>query len=124
MRDYERFKQAYITAALWSSMDNSNEQGGEPLDKNYSHEDFAKETIEQISADCFYFWILFSDLFDESKRTIITAGMDFWLTRGNFGAGFWDGDWEDPLAEILTKGSKMFNPVDLYIGDDGLIYQM
>ena len=33
------FTLAYIEAALWSTNDQSNEQGGEPLDKNYTIDD-------------------------------------------------------------------------------------
>lgn len=39
------------------------------------------------------------------------------------GAGFWDGDWPEPYAAQLTNASRRFGNVDLYIGDDGLIYQ-
>ena len=34
---FERFLRGYIECALWSSMDQSDEQtGGDPMDKNYS----------------------------------------------------------------------------------------
>ena len=41
----DAFTTAYIEAALWSSMDNADEQGGEPLDANYDIEDIAPEAI-------------------------------------------------------------------------------
>jgi hypothetical protein len=56
--------------------------------------------------------------FDEMGR----AGHDFWLTRCGHGAGFWDGDWPEPYATMLTDAAKAFGEVDLYVGDDGMIY--
>ena len=51
---------------------------------------------------------------------------DFWLTRNGHGAGFWDGDYkceDQDLGDILTAIAQTFAEVNLYIGDDGLIYQ-
>lgn len=58
---------------------------------------------------------------DESK--LIMAGHDFWLTRNGHGAGFWDGDWEEPYASHMDKISKLAGEAEVYIGDDGLLYQ-
>lgn len=51
------------------------------------------------------------------------AGYDFWLTRNGHGAGFWESEWGKPGA-ILDKAAKAFGEADLYVGDDGLIYQL
>ena len=48
-------------------------------------------------------------------------GHDFWLTRNRHGAGFWDrglGDLGDKLSEIARHAGQ----IDVYQGDDGLIY--
>jgi hypothetical protein len=50
------------------------------------------------------------------------AGHDFWLTRNGHGAGFWDGDWPEPLATVLTDAAHAFGELSPYVGDDGLIY--
>jgi hypothetical protein len=47
---------------------------------------------------------------------------DFWLTRNHHGAGFWDGDY-GKYGDKLTAIAQTFSEVDLYVGDDGLIYQ-
>lgn len=47
-------------------------------------------------------------------------GHDFWLTRNNHGAGFWDGDWE--LGNELTELALRFGNVDVYL-HDGILYQ-
>jgi hypothetical protein len=113
------FLNAYIECALWSSTDNSDDQGGEPLDANYSPDDIAPETLERMRADCAKFYAANrDDIGGEDAR----AGHDFWLTRNGHGAGFWDGDWPEEIGERLTAASKAFPEVDLYVGDDGLIY--
>lgn len=115
----DEFCQAYIEAALWSSTDNADEQGGEPLDRNYGPEDLSDETLQQMKADCDAFQETAGDAIAED---ISRAGHDFWLTRNGHGAGFWDGDWEEPAASQLTALSKRFGEVDLYVGDDGMLY--
>ena len=47
---------------------------------------------------------------------------DFWLTRNHHGAGFWDGDYPEIVGKVLTEISHAFEPVDLYVGDDGKVY--
>jgi hypothetical protein len=120
------FTKAYIEAALWSSTDDA----GNPLD-NGKHE-LAEETRAKMAADCAQFQTEQAEWLAEDYRTAArashgctveeSAGHDFWLTRCGHGAGFWDGDWEEPAATKLTEASKEFGNVDLYIGDDGLIY--
>jgi hypothetical protein len=112
------FTIAYIEAALWSSTDESDEQGGEPLDANYGLDDIAPETLASILNDCEAFQQGHAeDIGGELER----AGHDFWLTR-NGQAGFWDGDWDDDIGQRLTDASDVYGSVDLYVGDDGLIY--
>jgi hypothetical protein len=116
----DSFVAAYITCALWSSTDNSDDSGGEPLDKNYSEDDIAPETLKAMRADCDAFYVAnsadLSRVADDSR-----AGHDFWLTRNGHGAGFWDRGL-GALGDRLTKASKTFGGVDLYVGDDGKIY--
>ena len=100
-------------------MDESDEQGGEPLDANYGLDDISPETLARIISDCEAFQEAHADdIGSELER----AGHDFWLTRNGHGAGFWDGDWEDDVGQRLTEASDVFGSVDLYVGDDGLIY--
>lgn len=129
------FFRSYVGTALWSTNDESDESGGEPLDSNYDISDVAPETLESMLQDCaaFYFANMghihcvgapVSREFDGpiGAREAAMAGHDFWLTRCGHGAGFWDGDWPEPAAGILDKASEKFGNVDLYVGDDGQIY--
>jgi hypothetical protein len=115
----DKFTEAYIVAALWSSSDESTPEGGDPLDKNYGPDDLAPETLRQMQADCAKFQA-------ENARDIEgrdeQAGHDFWLTRNHHGCGFWDGDWPTEAGDRLTNACKGYPEVSLYVGDDGRIY--
>lgn len=117
----DTFTKAYIDAALWSSIDDNDE----PLDSG-EHE-LASETLDRMIADCEKFqseneeWIS-PEYCNSRYGTDAQAGHDFWLTRCGYGCGFWDGDWEEPAASSLTDSATAFGNIDLYIGDDGLIY--
>jgi hypothetical protein len=124
----DAFTRAYITAALWSTYDQADETGGDPLDRNYSEDHIAAETIDRMQRDCAAFKARFGHLLaddnlkngsDPEER----GGHDFWLTRNRHGAGFWDGDWSKPAADELDEGAKSFGECDLFVGDDGLIHQ-
>lgn len=113
------FENDYIECLFWSTNDNSNEQGGEPLENNYTADDLSSEASQQIHNDCKKFRELAGDLIENDPH----PGHDFWLTRNGHSAGFWDGDYfPKERAEKLTDIAKSFGQIDPYIGDDGLIY--
>ncbi len=115
----DAFTQAYVGAALWSSMDNADDRGGEPLDANYGLGDIAPETVARMVEDCETFQRdNAGDIAGGSER----AGHDFWLTRNGHGAGIWDGDWPEEAGERLAVASHAYGSYELYVGDDGLIH--
>jgi len=120
--ELDKFTLAYIEAALWSSNDESDDNGGKPLDANYSASDIDPETLEAMAADC--------KRFQAENGTDIAAGPDgpdytryeraghdFWLTRNNHGCGFWDGDWSVDAGKRLTTASHAYGEVNLYVQD-------
>jgi len=111
---------SYLETALWSEMDNSNEQGGDPLDSKYDVENIDPETLKQAEQDCLEFVEKAGALLEGLDMSQV--GHDFWLTRNGHGAGFWDGDYEKEIGQKLTDISKQFKNVDLVIGDDGMIH--
>ena len=135
--DLDEFTSAYIIAALWTSNDESDESGGEPLDANYDESDIAPETMETIRQECAAFLEsakgLINDetclrsnqwLGDGTYTAHALAGHDFWLTRCAHGCGFWESDrWTEKAGEKLTALSAIAGEVWLYLGDDGQIYQ-
>lgn len=127
MRKLDDFTRAYIECALWSSYDGN----WEPLDTDYSADDIDLQSLERMIADCQRFQNDNADFIDddhclrsnEEWNSAELAGHDFWLTRNGHGSGFWDtGRWREPAASKLTESAKRFGEVDLYVGDDGLIY--
>ncbi|MBK9390516.1 MAG: hypothetical protein IPN68_10080, partial [Bacteroidetes bacterium] len=117
---------SYLETALWSSTDESDPSGGDPLDKNYDISDIESETVEKAKKDL----ELFFDKCSEKYPGILDQyddeqiGHDFWLTRNGHGAGFWDGDYEETPGDgkKLTEIAKTFKEVNLYVGDDGQIH--
>jgi hypothetical protein len=124
----DEFTKAYIEAALFSTNDESDEAGGDPLDDNYGVEHIDSETLASIVADCALFQEYYKEWMTEDFCTysrcsaLEYAGHDFWLTRCGHGAGFWDGDWKEPAETILTEGAKSFGDFYLEVGDDGKIH--
>lgn len=115
----DTFTDAYIEAALWASMDESDESGGSPMDDNYDISDIAKETLKKMVDDCKDFQ---KDNRADIKSNPKRAGHDFWLTRNHHGAGFWDGDYPEDAAKRLTNNAHAYGSFDLYVGDDNLIH--
>lgn len=128
------FFRSYVGAALWSSSDESDESGGEPLDRNYDISDFDAESLRKLATNC----ALFYDAHKEhihcegaplasdydgpiSAREASQAGHDFWLDHNGHGCGFWDGEWPEPAAAILTIACESVPPIDLYV-HDGKVY--
>jgi hypothetical protein len=114
----DTFLQAYIAAALWSTTDESTPEGCDPLDKNYGPADLAPETLATMKADCNKFQAENAKVIEGREEQ---AGHDFWLTHCGHGAGYFDGDWPE-AGDRLTAASHHFGEINLYVGDDGLIY--
>ncbi len=115
--NFDMFMDAYIEAALWSSMD----EEGVPLDDNYSADDIEPATVRALERGAREFirknWELI-------KENLDRAGHDFWMTRNHHGVGFWDGDWPESPGEILTKNAHAFGGYNLFVGDDNKLYGM
>ena len=111
----------YIVAALWSSTDNADDSGGSPLDDNYSEADISPQTLAAMRKDVTAFVKDNEALLDESGQSDEQIGHDFWLNRNGHGAGFWDKGL-GAVGDKLSHACKAFGGVDLYVGDDGMIY--
>ena len=120
------FTGAYVEAALWSSTDDD----GSPLDSNYDVDDIDHKTLEKMKADCKQFkkdmaeYLYPTQDRHENKKRDEQGGHDFWLTREGHGAGFWDSDrvWSEEEGKIMTEYCRKKGGFDLYVGDDGKIY--
>lgn len=117
--DLDDFLDHYIICALWSSTDNSRDDGGDPMDKNYGPEDIDATVLDNLKSECADF--IEANLSDLASMDAEQAGHDFWLTRNGHGAGFWDRGLGD-LGHRLSDASKVYGSCDLYVGDGGKVY--
>ena len=124
------FIAGYLEAALWSSTDTHPKTGddvrlddyewGEGVEESLKDDclDFIQGNKARLQAYCTKI------SYDPSKGTPWdSAGHDFWLTRNGHGAGFWDRGLGG-LGDHLTEAAKVYGGVDLYLGDDELIYEV
>ena len=118
---FEIFFSSYIECALWSSTDNADDSGGEPLDANYGEDDIAPEALKALRDEARDFYDANVATWDAIEYDDSQAGHDFWLTRNGHGAGFWDRGIGE-VGEVLTKASKVYGSCDIYVGDDGKLY--
>ena len=116
----DSFTRAYFETALWSSTDESRDDGGDPLDENYSIGDIDEETSAKMIADCTDFQERYTELLVESGLDYDKAGHDFWLSRNGHGSGFFDE--EVPHRDELQAAAESYGEFSLYVGDDGVIY--
>lgn len=105
----------YLEAALWSS---TNEDG-DPLDRQYSIDDFteharhqAKVELEQFDAEVER---VVSVLDEETADGLDFSylGHDFWLSRNGHGSGFFDrperyGEIADVLQELARSAGECY----------------
>lgn len=111
----DAFTKSYIACALWTFV----ETDGNSSDPD--HSELAPHTLALLVKDSEDFQKANAELIGES---LDHAGHDFWLTRNGHGAGFWDDNWEESRGEKLNQAAKAYQQLDLYRGDDGLIYAL
>lgn len=126
------FIKGYLTAALWSSTDTlpgSLDESGEGETVNLDNYEWAPDEAEKLHAGCISFMnyaenalLQYSEEYKPNGFDVWEcAGHDFWLTRNGHGTGFWDRGLGE-LGKRLTEASKAFGTIDLYLGEDELVY--
>jgi hypothetical protein len=118
----DEFTSAYIECALWSSTDESREDGGDPLDENYSEDDLSPECLAKMIADCKAFQEENAEDLEAVNDNLSSGelGHCFWLSRNRHGAGFID--YKGEAIDRLLEAAHAYGEVYLYVGDDGQIY--
>lgn len=112
----DTFTQAYVEALFFTEDEQLGDAG--------CFASLAPVTVKRIIADCEAFQLSAACAAVAHDHDPSDAGHDFWLTRNGHGAGFWDGDWPEPEGSALDAEAKKFGSVDVYVGDDGLVYFM
>lgn len=126
----DEFTEAYLVAALWSTTDHSDEDGGQSLDLNYDICDIAPEAMKSAVESCAQFQEEHRELLAKAYELYAPrngyhgpglAGHDLWLTAAHHGSGFWDRGLGD-VGKMLTDAAHKFGDHNIYVGDDRLIY--
>jgi hypothetical protein len=119
----DAFTQGYIEALFFTSTGTGDDEDLEDA----TVADLAPETLEHIKADCARFQAMrpvdLDEATDEGRIDgygMTQAGRDFWYTRNGHGCGYWEHD--GACWDSLDRAAKSFGQVDLYLGDDGLLY--
>ena len=108
----------YVQCALWSSTDDQDE----PLDAEHGIDDIAPATLAQMRSDVTAFVAANAKTLAQAGLDDGQIGHDFWLTRCGHGTGFWDRGLGE-LGDHLSTACEAHGNVDLYVGDDGKVYQ-
>jgi hypothetical protein len=83
---------------------------------------FSDALIAEAKLDCAAFQEANADDLAIYQEIVGYSGaVDFWLTRNQHGAGFWDRGLGE-VGERLTEAAHAFGPCETYVGDDNLIY--
>ena len=111
-----KIAQDYLTCALWASVADD----GTPLDSgDYELAPEAREALEKQADD---FEAAHPDQCGQWEELGFFPGHDLWLTRNGHGAGFWCRKAPKDLQTYLNEAARALPEVNLYVGDDGLIY--
>lgn len=119
----DSFTQGYIEAMFFTNA--SDPDDGDLCDATVA--DLAPDTWKRIVADCEAFQAKAAALLEQAYQRDdydeMQAGRDYWFTRNGHGVGFWDRQQldADKLGDRLSDLCR-HTEVDIYKGDDGLIY--
>ena len=126
---YPEIFRGLTEAAIWTNDDFREDR----LDASIGdYDDFAPSAIAYLEDYCRQFAAAFEEFCISPSKYFNKIpvnhteheyiGHDLWLTTCGHGAGFWDGDWEEPIATQLSEWCRKHGEIELYVGDDHLIY--
>lgn len=110
------FARHYLICLLWSTTDESRDDGGDPLDDNYGIEDIDPESLALACAEADAFALANAD--DLAEWSDEQAGHDLWLTQNGHGTGYWDRDLANKATrDRLTDAAHALGERYAYLGD-------
>lgn len=118
----ESFQDAYVEAALWSSTYGENGEGNMD-DGKHELSDKAEALMKQEAGAFYDANLTLLDMANQKGRDDAHLGHDLWFSRNGYGTGFWDRGL-GRVGTMLHDLAKAAGARDLYVGDDGEIYQM
>lgn len=123
-----------VDTLLWSSSDFLSDSD-KPLDKDYGIDDVEPTSLAELKLQFEEFTRVVSTSIAEKvgsfdaiedfyldTRPEFPLEYDYILTRNRHGAGFWDGDWDKKVSQILTDAAHLQPEIEPYVGSDNLIH--
>lgn len=120
--DYGEVVISYLETALWSSLD-PDDEGGSCLDEDHDLDDVSVDFWHEAARDCVSFCEANAKDLEASGLDEEAIGRNFWLTRNQHGAGFWDRGLGE-VGDRLTEAAHVYGEVNLYVTDEGKIEAM
>jgi hypothetical protein len=123
MSKFEQMVSAYCETAIWSSLHDSGEL------PTAEYNDPTQTLTRQAVKDCKEFLadnrvLELLETVEPWRNDAAQIGYDLWLNRNGHGSGFWSHDnVAEVVSDYLSRAAKALGEVDLYLGDDGLLYQ-
>lgn len=115
----DQMVKGYMDAVLFTETDDDQE----PLDSNYSNEDFDPETVIKIRKMISQYIEENLDAIKSSNIHYDTIGKDIWFAQSGQGAGFFDHLMDRDVIDKLTKGAKKFVDLSAHVfAQDGKVY--
>jgi hypothetical protein len=115
----DTFTQGYVKTMFFTDCHSDNPE----LD-GATFAELAPEALDRIRKDCDAFQIAheatLAKIYENSTYDNADMGRNFWYSRNGHGTGFWDRDL-GATGDALHDACK-HQSVDLYRGDDGLLY--
>ena len=111
---------SYLECISWADCTGDNDPA---FDNSFG---FSDELLLRAKNDVKAFLEIMGD--ELTNEDLVTmAGHDLWLTRNGHGTGFWDrpekyGRELSEKCDNLCGWRKLFSELDIYVGDDNLIY--
>jgi hypothetical protein len=110
----------YIACALWIEMDESEPNGGHPLDRNFSGADITDDATATMRTEVDAFLAGLPAHSRDGLELVMAdeeVGHNLWLTRNGHGTGFWDRGL-GTLGDDLANAAHALGECHLYVGDD------
>jgi len=125
----KRIMDGYLECAIWTEeerLEEENTEGYEGEIKDLIPEadlninNFSDDSKIKAYEDIKLFLKYAGDSVDGIDEEQL--GHDIWLSRNHHGAGFFDRGYDDDIEKILMDSAHKIGSVDIYLGDDGLLY--
>jgi hypothetical protein len=125
----KKIMDSYLECAIWTEeerLEEENTEGYEGEIKDLIPEadlnihNFSDDSKIKAYEDIKLFLKYAGDSVDSIDEEQL--GHDIWLSRNHHGDGFFDRGYDDDIEKKLMDSAHKIGSVDIYLGDDGLLY--